>query len=88
VWLEDTNEKLDRKHNVVAEEVDDVLLGQPHFRFAEKGFRHGEDVYVALGRTTAGRLLSVFFVHKDNGSALVVFARDMSAAEKRIYARR
>jgi hypothetical protein len=35
----------------------EVIENTPHFRFVEKGYREGENVYAALGRTDAGRYL-------------------------------
>jgi uncharacterized DUF497 family protein len=49
-----------------------------HFRFVEKGDRRGENVYSALGQTSAGRYLIVFFVRKRAGQALPISARDMT----------
>ena len=88
IWLEDIVEKLWNKHNVDAEEVLEVFSSTPHFRFVETGFRDGEDVYAALGRTEAGRYLIVFFVYKLDRQALVVSARDMTTAERKRYDRR
>ena len=87
IWLETIVEKLEAKHNVRAEEVLEVLEGEPHFRFVEKGYREGEDVYAALGRTGAGRYLVVFFVYKQDRRALIVSARDMTQTERRFYER-
>ena len=53
----------------------------------ERGHRAGEDVYGAFGQTEAGRYLVVFFVHKKDGRALVVSARDMTHSERRLYER-
>jgi hypothetical protein len=36
----------------------------------EKGEREGEDVYMALGQTEAGRYLTVLFIHKKTKDAL------------------
>lgn len=36
--------------------MEEVLGNKPKFRFVEKGDRQGEDVYLALGRTGAGRI--------------------------------
>lgn len=80
LWLEEILDKLERKHRVQGTEV---LDNRPRFRFVERG--HHEGVYVALGRTDAGRFLAVFFVFKRDGRALVVSARDMTSAEKRLY---
>jgi cytochrome c biogenesis protein CcmG, thiol:disulfide interchange protein DsbE len=35
---------------------------RPHFRLVEEGYRPGEDVYSAMGRTDAGRYLIAFFI--------------------------
>jgi hypothetical protein len=56
-------------------------------RLVESGQRRGEHVYAALGQTEAGRYLVVFLVHKLDGRALVLSARDMTAAERREYER-
>ena len=88
IWLEDITEKLWRKHHVEVHEVEEVFGNVPYFRFVEKGYREGENVYAALGQTNGGRYLIVFFVYKQNKQALIVSARDMSASERRQYERR
>jgi uncharacterized protein len=42
-------------------------------------------VYAALGQTGSGRYLIVFFVHKPDHRALILSARNMTAAERRRY---
>lgn len=42
----------------------------------------GEDVYLALGQTDAGRYLAVFFVYKKSHDAIVISARDMDDKER------
>jgi uncharacterized DUF497 family protein len=54
----------------------------------ENGYLDGEDVYAALGQTTSGRYVIVFFILKRGGRALIVSARDMTQAERRNYGRR
>ncbi|RMD57354.1 MAG: BrnT family toxin, partial [Nitrospirae bacterium] len=83
IWLVDIVEKLERKHCVNQKEVIDVLENKPKFRFVEKGYRKGEDIYAALGQTYEGRYLIVFFVYKKNGQALIISARDMTRSERR-----
>ena len=85
IWLEDVVRKLVTKHGVFQDEVREVLNGSRHFRFVERGHRRGENVYAALGRTEAGRYLTVFFVHKKGGQALILSARDMTSAERKSY---
>jgi len=85
VWLDSIVEKINTKHGVSQEEVRQVLRGRAILRFVEKGYRQGEDVYAALGRTRAGRYLVVFFVHKADWRILILTARDMTIAERRHY---
>ena len=87
-WLEDIVEKLWRKHRVERREVAEVFGGAPHFRLVEKGHRAGENVYAALGQTDGGRYLIVFFVHRRDGRAVILSARDMTDSERRRYGRR
>ena len=88
IWLEDIVEKLAWKHHVEQHEVVEVLQRSPKFRLVETGHREGENVYSASGQTDAGRYLVVFFVYKRNKQALIVSARDMSRAERRLYERK
>ena len=52
------------------------------------GDRKGEDVYLALGQTDAGRYLAVLFIHKSSREALILSARDMAAKERRQYGKK
>jgi len=76
-------QKLLQKHAVDQAEVGEVFNTSPRFRFVEKGHRVGENVYAALGQTAAGRYLIIFFVHKTDGRALILSARDMTDSERR-----
>ena len=78
-------DKLQWKHHVSEDEVHELLRGNPKVFFVEKGDVKGEDVYLALGRTNAGRYLSVFYIYKQDKNALVLSARDMSSKERRRY---
>jgi len=88
IWLEEIIEKIDRKHRVTQDEVRDFLRSSSHFRFVEKGHRRGENVYSAMGQTSAGRYLIVFFVRKKTRQALPVSARDMTRGKRRRYEKR
>ncbi|MCA9870331.1 MAG: BrnT family toxin [Caldilineae bacterium] len=88
IWLDDIVDKLESKHGVLDFEVREILESRPHFRRIERGHRVGEDVYGAYGQTEAGRYLIVFFVYKKDTRALIVSARDMTSAERRLYERR
>jgi len=85
IWLRDVVDKLALKHHVETHEVEEVLSGKPKFRFVEKGEREGEDVYLALGQTSAGRYLSVLFIYKKTKEILILSARDMARKERRQY---
>ena len=63
-----------------------VMVGVAAAQSAES--RAGENVYSASGPTEDGRYLIVFFVHKADGTALTLSARDMTRAERRIYERK
>ena len=88
IWLDAVVGKLAFKHHVRTVEVEEALSGRPKFRFVEKGDREGEDVYLALGRTEAGRYLAVLFIHKKTREALILSARDMATKERRQYGKK
>ena len=88
IWLRDIVDKLEWKHQVLPEEVEDVLKSQPRYRRIARGHVRGEDVYGVLGQTSAGRYLSIFFIRKSNNAALVISAREMDAKERRQYERK
>jgi uncharacterized DUF497 family protein len=87
IWLPEIEEKLLQKHDVLAEEVEEVLFNHPRIYFVEKGHREGENLYAACGRTEAGRYLIVFFILKQKNRALIISARDMDRKERRRYGR-
>ncbi len=87
IWLEEIVEKLEVKHRVAPEEVEQVFGHQPKVRRMNRGHYHGEDVYRALGQTDAGRYLIVFFILKLTHEALILSARDMDEKERKSYAR-
>jgi len=51
IWLENVVEKLEVKHNVFSEEVEEVFASRPKIKRMNRGRFRGEDVYRALGRT-------------------------------------
>ena len=88
VWLDQIVDKLASKHSVEIYEVEEIISGNPKFRFIEKGDREKENVYLALGQTDAGRYLIVIFIYKQTKEALILSARDMADKERRIYGRK
>lgn len=87
LWLPQVVDKLDWKHNVDPAEVEQVFSLRPHFRKVQRGHVPGEDLYAALGRTSAGRYLIAFFILKTTREALVISARDMDRKERTRYGR-
>ncbi|MBI1882292.1 MAG: BrnT family toxin [Chloroflexi bacterium] len=87
IWLPDIIDKLDWKHNVDPEEVDEILFGNPVYRKVQRGHVPGEDLYSAMGQTESGRYLIVFFIYKSTRQALILSARDMDRKERRQYER-
>ena len=85
VWLDAVVEKLAVKHRVSVDEVEQVFLNGPRYRYIERGHRRGDDVYAAKGRTDRGRNLIVFFVHKRlTRDALILSARSPSRRERNV----
>jgi len=87
IWKDRFIDKIEAKHGVRTDEVEDILFGQPHIRRAQKGHVKGEDLYAAYGQTKGGRYLIVLFIRKESASALPISARDMTDSERRYYER-
>jgi len=81
-------EKIARKRSVLADEVEEALASRPRMRRISRGHLKGEDVYVAYGRTETGRYLTVFFIHKQSGDALILSAKDMDEKEHAAFRRK
>lgn len=88
IWLRTVIDKLAFKHHVESYEVEELFSGKPKFRFVGKGEREGENVYMALGQTEAGRYLTVLFIFKKTKEALILSARDMAEKERKMYGRK
>lgn len=87
IWKERYIQKLEDKHGVSVEEVEQALFSSPFIRRIEKGKIKGEDLYAAYGKTEFGRYLITFFIYKKTSAALPISARDMTQSEKRYYER-
>ena len=85
IWNEIFVEKIENKHHVTTFEVEEILYGRNKVYRIAKGDVQSEDVYLALGKTIAGRYLSVFFILKKNRRVLPISARDMDDKERRKY---
>ncbi|MFQ5341196.1 MAG: BrnT family toxin [Anaerolineae bacterium] len=88
IWIDKFVDKIESKHDVTTFEVEEVLRGNKKVRRTAKGDVEGEDVYLALGQTDAGRYLAVFFILKRNHDVLPISARDMDRKERRQYGRK
>ena len=88
LWSEYVVEKIATKHSLLTDEVEEVLASRPRIRRISRGYLKGEDVYVAYGRSEAGRYLTVFFIHKQSGDALIMSARDMDEKERAAFRRK
>jgi len=85
VWYGKFVDKLWEKHQVDVHGAEEVLQNYGRVRRVGRGHVKGEDVYLALGQTDAGRYLSVFFIYKQSQEAIVISARDMDPKERREY---
>lgn len=75
-------EKIESKHNVFFEEVEDACLsGERHVR------RSREGLYRVFSQTSAGRYVLVVLVDLGDGDWKVVTAREMTDGERRLYVR-
>jgi uncharacterized protein len=88
IWLPEIVDKIEVKHALAPEEVEQVFFNRPKFRLVERGLREGEDVFAATGQTDGGKYLVVFFIHKQDNSALVISARKMDKSERRRHGKK
>ncbi len=82
IWYEQFIDKLQSKHHIEIEEAEQALEAHKRVRRVKRGNAKGEDVYLALGQTEAGRYLAVFFIYKKTHDAIVISARDMDDEER------
>ena len=85
IWKVTFVEKIESKHHVTINDVEEILHGKKKVYRIAKGDVKGEEVYLALGKTNGGRHLSVFFILKKNHDVLPISARDMDSKERRKY---
>jgi uncharacterized DUF497 family protein len=85
VWKDVFSDKIERKHHVTTSEVEEILHDKKKVWRVARGKIEGEDVYLTLGKTDAGRYLSVFFILEKGQKALPISARDMDSKERRRY---
>jgi uncharacterized protein len=85
IWLTQFVEKIERKHSVSTDEVEQVFANRPRTRLVEQGDVSGENLYRTIGQTDGGRYLAVFFIYKGKNRALIISARDANSGERRSY---
>ena len=82
IWQEWIVDKLDWKHGLIPEEVEETFFNPPY-----KVRRTKEDKYLLFGRSLDGRYLFVVFVWVDK-QVKVISARDMTISERRYFGRK
>lgn len=85
IWLQKVVDKLETKHHIFQEEVEQVFANNPQYRFLEKGKVEGEHVY---SDTDIGRYVTVIFILKFKNCALIISARDMDKKERKQYGKK
>lgn len=83
----DILEKIEVKHGVHWHEVEEFFKGRLKIYRTHAKDQYDETRYVALGRSSAGRYLAIFFVTVPPGQAKIITARDMDQKEKRLFKR-
>jgi len=84
-WSGGNAEKNWERHHVTPLEAEQVFFNSPLLAGADEAHSHREKRFYALGQTDEGRRLFVAFTMRAK-QLRVVFARDMSRKERRIYA--
>jgi uncharacterized DUF497 family protein len=51
IWKDYFIDKIEVKHGISTDEVEEVLFNKPHVRRVQKGHIKGEDLYTAYGQT-------------------------------------
>jgi hypothetical protein len=82
LWTQDTETHIAR-HNVTPLEVEQALYARPRLVVPGR-----EDTLEVLGTSTANRYLFVVVAQAGDGRDFVITARDMTAAEKRMFRER
>ncbi|OGL42246.1 MAG: hypothetical protein A2161_06805 [Candidatus Schekmanbacteria bacterium RBG_13_48_7] len=85
IWIPEIVDKLEYKHHITQDEVEQVFNNKPQCRFLEQGKISGEHVYSAYGNTNQGRYVTVIFIRKSGNRALIISARDMDRKERKQY---
>lgn len=82
IWADWVVDKLDWKHNVAPDEVEETFFNPPY-----KVRRTKRDKYLLYGRSYDGRYLFVVFAWEGK-RIKVISARDMTSSERRHFSRK
>ena len=78
-WLDHIVDKIERKHRVSPDEVEEMFRSELHVRAGAAG------TYRAYGRTLVGRYLFAVFVMEESATARIITAREMTNSERKLY---
>ena len=74
------------QHGVSYLEAEEVFYGDPLYITPDESHSSAEQRFRALGRTQTGRLLTVIFTLRKEGTVIrVISARDMHRKERKLY---
>ncbi|MDE2141453.1 MAG: BrnT family toxin [Elusimicrobia bacterium] len=82
IWTPEIIEKLERKHSVTADEVEEAC-SEPYVHIRKTR----ESRYLVFGRTDAGRYLATVVTYLGGGIVRVITSRDMEIRERDLYQR-
>ncbi|HXE96146.1 MAG TPA: BrnT family toxin [Dongiaceae bacterium] len=83
---DDGNKQKNIKHGVTPAEAEQVFLNEPTIITPDVSHSGKERRYRALGKSNAGRQLTVIFTLRNNDTLFrVISARDMHRKERTIY---
>lgn len=83
-WDEGNRDKNRLKHNVSAQECEEVFFNQPLIILDDPKHSNEEQRYAAYGKTNEARTLHVVFTVREKRYR-VISARDMHRKERRFY---
>jgi uncharacterized DUF497 family protein len=64
IWRPEVIEKIEGKHGVTVEQVEEIFKPGTNYRRGPRGKRGGEDLHKAYGQIDTGRYLFVLFIYK------------------------
>jgi len=83
LWPTGVPEKLESKHGVTEDEVEEAFFAQFAKVRRQRAARH-----YLLSQTDSGRYLIVWFDWSPPDTAIIVSARDMTTKERRLFRRK